>query len=114
MSHYKAQASEVDYELHTLGWKSFQDLCTTVIADVFGQTFQSFLPSRDGGRDGAFTGRWENISEGGIEGSYTVQCKYSNNANKNLSVSNLADEIKKAKRIAEKGLATNYILITNM
>jgi len=114
MSHYKAQASEVDYELHTLGWKSFQDLCATIIADVFGQTFQSFLPSRDGGRDGAFTGRWENTREGGIEGSYTVQCKYSNKANKNLSVSDLTDEINKAKRIAKKGLGANYVLITNM
>ena len=36
----KAQATELCYELHTLGWKAFQNLCITAIGEVFGQTVQ--------------------------------------------------------------------------
>lgn len=39
----KVQATEITYELHSLGWKAFQDLCVTVISDIFGQTVQSFF-----------------------------------------------------------------------
>ena len=28
------QATEVAYELHTLGWKAFQNLCVTVAGDL--------------------------------------------------------------------------------
>src|SRR5207249_4009281 len=54
-----AQAAEVSYALHTLGWKAFQDLCASITSEVWGQTVQSFLPSGDAGRDGAFTGEWQ-------------------------------------------------------
>jgi len=43
------------YELHNLGWNSFQQLCLTVVREILGQTVESFLDSSDGGRDGAFT-----------------------------------------------------------
>jgi hypothetical protein len=36
----KAQAAEPNYELHTLGWKAFQDLCATILAEVMGQTIE--------------------------------------------------------------------------
>ena len=42
------QASNVTYELHTLGWKAFQDLCISVTSEVLGQTVQAFLPNNDG------------------------------------------------------------------
>ena len=54
----KVQASEVIYELHSLGWKAFQNLCVTITADIWGQVVQSFFDSHDGGRDGAFHGSW--------------------------------------------------------
>src|SRR5260370_638794 len=44
----QVQATHVGYELHSLGWKGFQDLCGSVTAEVLGQTVQMFLPSRDG------------------------------------------------------------------
>lgn len=47
---------EVFYALHTLGWKAFQDLCIAVATEVLGKPIETFLSSRDGGRDGAFVG----------------------------------------------------------
>jgi DNA-binding ferritin-like protein (Dps family) len=109
----RAQAGEPNYELHTLGWKAFQDLCATILAEVMGQTIEQFLPTHDGGRDGAFFGAWSNLTPGGEKGSYTVQCKHTSVPSNALSLGDLADEIEKAKRLAEKGLADNYLLMTN-
>lgn len=66
-------ATEPNYELHTLGWKAFQDLSATILAEVLGQTIEQFLPTHDGCRDGSFYGAWSNLAEGGVKGSYTVQ-----------------------------------------
>ncbi len=109
----RVQATDVTYELHTLGWKAFQNLCVSITAEVWGQTVQSFFDSHDGGRDGAFYGRW--ISKDGeiFEGSFTAQCKFTAKADKQIQLSDLKDEFKKAKRLAERGLADNYFLFTN-
>jgi hypothetical protein len=109
----RTQASEPSYELQTLGWKSFQDLCATIIGEVLGQTVQVFLPSHDGGRDGAFNGQWKAGDNAAMEGSFTVQCKFSSK-DTSLTVSDLQDELLKAARLARRGLATNYILMTNL
>lgn len=109
----KVNASEVNYELQSLGWKSFQDLCVTIIGDVLGQTVQTFLPSRDGGRDGAFHGTWKADDGSLLDGSFTVQCKFSSK-DSFLSTADLSDELAKAARLARRGLATNYILMTNL
>jgi hypothetical protein len=69
------QANEISYELHTLGWKAFQDLCATIAGEVWGQTIQTFAPSHDAGRDGAFCGQWEQESGEAFKGTFTVQCK---------------------------------------
>jgi len=107
------QSQEVNFELQSLGWKAFQDLCSAIISDVLGQTVQIFLPSKDGGRDGAFHGTWNEASVGGVNGSFTVQCKFTSKKNNNLSVSDLSDEIKKAVRLSLRGLSDNYIIMTN-
>lgn len=109
----RVQASEPNYELQSLGWRSFQDLCTTIVASVLGQTVQAFVPSRDGGRDGAFHGTWNPERSGELRGSFTVQCKFSSR-DAALSKSALRDEMEKATRLASRGLATNYILMTNL
>jgi hypothetical protein len=44
------------YDLHNVGWNSFQQLCLTITGEILRQTVESFLDSGDGGRDGAFTG----------------------------------------------------------
>jgi len=109
----KAQASEVNYELHSLGWKSFQQLCVTVVSEVWGQHVQSFYDSRDGGRDGAFRGQWTPSSGAALSGSFTVQCKFSARPNTLLRLADLRDEVKKAAGLASRGLADNYFLFTN-
>ena len=40
------------YELHRLGWNSFQQLCQTICREVLGQPVESFLDSNDAGEDG--------------------------------------------------------------
>jgi energy-coupling factor transporter ATP-binding protein EcfA2 len=109
----KAQATEVAYELHTLGWKAFQNLCVTITGEVWGQTVQSFFDSHDGGRDGAFHGRWKSKEGESFEGSFTAQCKFTAKADKQLQLSDLKDELSKAKRLAARGLSDNYFLFTN-
>eukprot|EP01034_Spumella_vulgaris_P011256 gene11256-14310_t len=51
-------ATKADYPLHQLGWKAFQDLAIAVAEECLQRPVQSFLPTNDAGRDGAFIGRW--------------------------------------------------------
>jgi hypothetical protein len=107
------QANDVTYELHTLGWKAFQDLCATITSEVWGQTVQKFFAAYDAGRDGAFKGKWKPEGGEAFSGSFTVQCKFISKRDGRLRLSDLADEFEKAKKLASRGLATNYIIMTN-
>jgi hypothetical protein len=107
-------ASPTTYELHSLGWKAFQQLCVSVAAEVWGQTVQGFFDSRDGGRDGAFYGSWTSKEGETFTGSFTVQCKFSQKSARTITLAALEDEQKKAARLASRGLADNYFLFTNM
>jgi len=104
------QASQVKYALHSLGWKAFQDLCITIATEIWRCPVQSFFDSNDGGRDGAFIIRG---NETGQQLAATIQCKFTAKENTHIRVSTLTDEIEKAKNLASKGLAVNYILFTN-
>jgi hypothetical protein len=108
------QATEVTYELHSLGWKAFQHLCISIAGEVWGQTVQGFVESYDGGRDGAFYGTWSPQAGEAFQGAFTVQCKFSARADKTIGLSDLDDELTKAAKLAARGLADNYILFTNM
>lgn len=107
------QSTNVTYELQSLGWKAFQDLCATILGEVLGQTIQVFLPSRDGGRDGAFSGNWTPRAGETLSGPFTVQCKFTSRRDSPITFSDLADELQKARRLAANNLATTYILMTN-
>lgn len=98
-----------NYPLHNLGWKAFQDLCVALVEDRLKRPVQTFLPTNDAGRDGAFLGNWD----GDGYGESTIQCKFTSKLNVNLTLSMLVDELPKAKRLAERGLAKNYIILTN-
>jgi hypothetical protein len=100
---------EPDYQLHRLGWKAFQDLCVAIVEERLQRPVQTFLPSRDAGRDGAFVGLWDSQEAG----ESTIQCKFTSHNDKRLTPSLLRDELPKAKRLAMKGLADDYILLTN-
>jgi hypothetical protein len=99
-----------DYPLHTLGWKSFQDLCLAVAQECLQRPIQRFLPSHDGGRDGAFVGTWD---DGSKCVSSTIQCKFTSLPHNALTLSMVADELEKVTRLAAQGLADDYIIITN-
>src|SRR2546426_10178643 len=109
----KVQATEVTYELHSLGWKGFQNLCVSLAGEAWGQGVQSFFDARDGGRDGAFHGEWKPKAGESFHGAFTAQCKFTSKADKTLRLSDLSDELAKANRLASRGLAENYILFTN-
>jgi hypothetical protein len=102
----------VDFQLHTLGWKGFQDLVGTVIAEVFGQDAKPFREVKDGGRDGAYFGEWQSDSGQTYTGSFTFQCKFCSRP-RTLRISQLENEIVKARDLVTRGLATNYFIVTN-
>jgi len=107
------QATEPKYELHSLGWKAFQQLCVSVASEVWGQVIQGFFDSNDGGRDGAVHGTWTPMRNESFDGTFTVQCKFFASTTKVLHLSDLKDELSKAERLAARGLADNYILFTS-
>ena len=99
------------YPLDLLGWKAFQDLCIAVAEECLRRPVQTFLPNNDAGRDGAFVGRWDGADP--AAGESTIQCKFTSRPAARLTVSTLADEMEKARALAAKGLATDYIILTN-
>ena len=103
--------TEPDYALHTLGWKSFQDLCIAVAEECLKRPVQKFLPSKDGGRDGAFVGRWRGNSP--MAGSSTIQCKFTSLPHKPLTLTLLNDELVKVARLAANRLADDYVILSN-
>jgi energy-coupling factor transporter ATP-binding protein EcfA2 len=101
------------YDLHNLGWNSFQQLCLTITRDVLGQTVESFLDSNDGGRDGAFAGRWNPTGHEDLTGKFVIQCKFTSRANHGLRPSDLSDEVAKVRKLVEQGLCDSYVLMTS-
>ena len=107
------QSREVDYNLHTLGWKAFQDLCAALVSKVWGAKVQTFFSSHDGGRDAAFYGVMEHDQES-FQGSFSVQCKFSADYTGKLKLASLSGELLKAEGLAENGFCDNYVLMTNV
>ena len=101
------------YDLHLLGWNSFQQLCLTITREVLGQTVQSFLDANDAGRDGAFAGSWTPSSGEHLSGKFVIQCKFSNRPTFYLTKSGIADEIPKVRKLVADGFCDVYILMTN-
>lgn len=101
------------YDLHKLGWHSFQQLCHTIGGEILGQTLESFADSNDGGRDGAFRGTWNPDGHADLEGSFVIQCKFTAKADGRLTPSGLSGEAEKAKALVQQGICDSYILMTN-
>ncbi|MBD3738771.1 MAG: hypothetical protein IE938_20240 [Pseudomonas balearica] len=101
----------MSYDLSQLGWKAFQDLAAAIASQVLGRPVQTFLGSKDGGRDAAFLGSWQGGD--GIALKSTVQCKFLGKPGSNLVLSDLKDELPKAEKLAAQGLAHDYIILTN-
>ncbi len=107
-----AQASEVEFALHTLGWKAFQDLAVAVASEVLKRPVQTFLSSKDGGRDGAFWGTWPGAPDV-PDAKSTIQCKFIGKANSTLKLADISAELSKIASLAARGLAHDYVLMTN-
>ncbi|WP_041929715.1 hypothetical protein [Methylibium petroleiphilum] len=101
------------YDLHRLGWNSFQQLCLTIAREVLAQSVKSFLDSNDGGRDGAFCGTWTPTKNETMSGSFVIQCKFTSKPNALLAKEDIAAELPKIRRLTEKGLCDVYVLMTN-
>ena len=101
------------YDLHKLGWNSFQQLCLTILREILGQTVESFLDSHDGGRDGGFAGKWNVEGQEDLSGPFVVQCKHTSKSNYVLKESDISDEVEKVKRLVARGQCDTYILLTN-
>lgn len=101
------------YDLHRLGWNSFQQLCLTIAREVLGQTVQSFLDSNDAGRDGAFAGTWSPSPGEHLSGKFVIQCKFSGKAGCLLTPSDVSDELPKVRKLVADGLCDVYVLMTN-
>ena len=99
------------FDLTKLGWKAFQDLATAVAAEILKRPVQTFLGSKDGGRDGAFLGTWNRGD--GEQVKSTLQCKYLGKAGAHLTLSHLKDELPKAAQLVKDGLAEDYVILTN-
>ena len=101
------------YDLHKLGWQSFQQLCQTILRDILCQTVESYLDTHDGGRDGAFAGIWRTSGGEDFTGPFVVQCKFTGKADYVLRPSDLSDEVEKARRLVAQGRCQSYLLMTN-
>jgi hypothetical protein len=101
------------YDLHTLGWNAFQQLCLTVTREILGQTVESFLDSNDGGRDGAFVGHWKTQDGECLSGAFVIQCKFTSKRDQALRISDITDELEKIRRLVDAGLCDTYVLMTN-
>lgn len=74
---------------------------------------ESFLDSRDGGRDGAFVGEWKPSGQENLSGQFVIQCKFTSKINYTLRASDLFDEVDKVKKLVEQDLCDSYVLMTN-
>lgn len=109
----EVQASKADFRLYTLGWEAFQNLCGHIVRQILGQTVTVFSSNNDAGQDGAFQGEWKRKNNEIYSGRFVFQCKFTSKNHANLSLSNLSEEIEKAKHLAKDGIAQTYLLITN-
>jgi len=64
------------YDLTKLGWKAFQDLASAVAAEMLQRPVQTFLGSKDGGRDGAFLGSLQGGADGPMKSTIELPRVY--------------------------------------
>ena len=101
------------YDLHSLGWHDFQQLCLTITREILGQTVESYLDSSDAGKDGAFAGTWKPRQGEALQGRFVIQCKFTSKPGKNLALPDLTDEVEKVERLVQNERCDSYILMTN-
>lgn len=106
----QAQGIQTDLALHTLGWKSFQDLCAQICEECLQRPVEVFREAQDGGQDGAF--RVIPTANSSLSG--TVQCKFSGDPRRRLALGDLNAEKLSIQALVSQGQADEYYFITNM
>ncbi|MCQ3805470.1 MAG: hypothetical protein KTV45_15495 [Acidimicrobiia bacterium] len=105
--------ANVTFALHQMGWADFQSLCISIIRETLGQTVGNYLDRNDGGRDGAFTGSWEQEGGESFTGEFVIQVKHTTRPDGTLGPADFTDEFNKAERLASMGRCDVYLLMTN-
>ena len=104
-----AHAYNVDFALHTLGWKAFQDLCAQVCAETLGRTVSIYREAQDGGQDAVFL-----LPAGKGVQEATIQCKFSGKSDRRLKLSDITVELANVKELVDQGRAHTYYFLTSM
>lgn len=104
-----AHAYNIDFALHTLGWKAFQDLCAQVCTESLGRTVSIYREAQDGGQDAVFL----LPADKGIQEA-TVQCKFSGKSDQRLKLSDITAELANVKELVDQGRAHTYYFLTSM
>lgn len=104
------QAHHVDFALHTLGWKAFQDLCAQVMEEELRTTVSVYREAQDGGQDAVFLAK--NPDSPTVVGS--VQCKFSSKREQRLRPSDITSELQQVEQLIAKKMAAVYYFITSM
>lgn len=110
MSTSEVQAYHVDFALHTLGWKAFQDLCAQVMEEELKTTVSVYREAQDGGQDAVFIAK--SPDQLAVVGS--VQCKFSSKRDQRLRPSDITSELDNVQQLISKKMATVYYFITSM
>ncbi len=110
MSSSEAQAHHVDFALHTLGWKAFQDLCAQVMEEELKTTVSVYREAQDGGQDAVFLAK----SPDALSVVGTVQCKFSSKREQRLRPSDIVGELEHVEQLVAKKMAAVYYFITSM
>lgn len=100
----------LDFELHQLGWFSFEQLCRTICRETWRQPIEVYSRGPDGGRDGFLYGPWR---DGSAESPAIVQCKHTAVAASHLALSDMKAELKKVKKHVAAGRCDVYVVMTN-
>ena len=95
--------------LHTIGWKAFQDLCAQICQEVLNSPVETFSEASDAGQDAVLI----LLNKDRKTRIGSVQCKFTSNSQKRLSMSDLKTEMQKVDLLVMNGMAHTYVLMTN-
>lgn len=98
------------FDLHQLGWFSFEQLCRTICRETWRQPIEVYSRGPDGGRDGFLYGPWR---EGVGDSPGILQCKHTAVASSHLALSDMKPELDKVKRHVRAGRCDVYVVMTN-
>ena len=109
MQSAQAHGYQIDFALHTLGWKAFQDLSAQVMEEELNCTVSVYREAQDGGQDAVFLAKSSNRTV-----VATVQCKFSGKREQRLKPSDITGELEHVEQLVTKGMASVYYFITSM